>query len=203
MATILPSSGTRVRYGATLLVALSLFGGWGRAAAIASQEVPTEVTSDLVDEALSHELDLPALEVVPTEPSDGAMSFLVLISVGAGLLIALGLLRADRPWEHSPWRYSTGPGDAARAEASAEEAFEDRVAEGEASRDAPFGSNGEWSARPKEQLKLPPHVLAMLERGPNTSEGDSDREPESDGELAAKDTGVDVLVPRLDPRRST
>jgi len=196
-----------VRYGVTLLVALSLFGGWGRGEAIASQEVPTEVTSDLVDEALSHELDLPAPELGPTETPGGRTSLLVMISVGAGLLIALGLLRADRPWEHSPWRYSTGPGGAAQAEASAVAAFEDRVGEEEGLRDTrsgPVGSTGAPPTRPQEQLQLPPPVLAMLERGPNTSEGGgADLDPESDGELAHKDAGVDVLVPRLDPRRGS
>ena len=191
-----------MRYCVTLIVALSLFGGWGRREAMAAQEVPTAVASDLVEEALTHELHLPSAEPVASESAKA--SLLLLISVGAGVLIALGLLRADRPWEHSPWRYSTFAGDGGSFTAPSVEGFEGGVGRDERppdARDGPSDTKRWGYTRPKEELKLPPHVLAMLQRDAHTSDvGDVLDGAESDEQRAQEEAGLDVLVPRWNPR---
>jgi len=192
VATKLLVLGIRIRCGVTFTVVLALFLGSGGGCGVHAQEVPATVTAELVDEAIDHQLAAPIVDDASEDDGVPTGSLMILVPVGLTLLVALGLSRAARPWQHAPWRYSPAFGpDRSTAEATWETVGESRPGPAEP-------ADSRWPKR-REELKLPPHVLAMLER----SGAQAAVLAAADNDEERPEEGVDLVVPRFNPHRGS
>lgn len=172
-----------------------------------AQEMPATVASDLVEQALEEEVEVPeAWWDASGSPSGAAPSgslagpWLVTMAV-AVLLVAF--LRAR--WAGRSWR----GGAVSTSSAAPQDGDPDVIPISRGHPDErPDGRNRQ--SRPPETLAIPPHVMEILrrsaERQPAVEGGRSTNGEEGEADSASRPheggpRGIDVTLPRYDSRR--
>lgn len=188
MAEIRPSR-ARARLRTALIIAPFLASGVAFAASAGAQELPGGVATNLFEQALKEQITPPSVDAWVQDSIPTILAWIVGLVTAALVMRRLrGELGRFAGQESSETTHSD-PETAPSVVPDVQEA-------------SVVASRLRKPSKPPEVLKLPPHVLAILERSAAArAAGRAALRPESPGDSQYR-RRLDVTVPRYDPSRS-